>query len=300
MREETRGWQWSATVVLMAVITAAFIVQTAATVYVQNNALSPATQHDAEQVAHALNLLPLQAGDLRQGFVWELITFQFLHAGKWHLVCNLLGIYFFGRFIEGRLGRGAMLKIYFAGGIAGGLSQAALGLLWPSQFGGPVVGASAGVVALFAAFAMIEPDAQVLLWFVLPVQARYVLWISLGIAGFFLMFPGGSTVAHAAHLGGMLTGIAFVRWRLHERGGSREDTEYFSAPRRQPEFVAAMFSKARAIPQKIQPAAEPTPEEFISREVDPILDKISAHGIQSLTDHERKILEAARKKMEQR
>ena len=126
MRDEARRWQWSASAVLMAVIGVAFVLQQ----------IPPAD--------FIYSWLALSADGLRHGFVWQLLTFQFLHAGFWHLAGNFL-------------------KLYFAAGLAGGLLQSLPGLAFENRFGGPVIGASAGVIGLFAAFAMLEPDAEILL-----------------------------------------------------------------------------------------------------------------------------------------
>ena len=281
MRDEAHRWQWSASAVLMAVIGGAFVLQQ----------IPPAD--------FIYSWLALSADGLRHGFVWQLLAFQFLHAGFWHLAGNLLGIWFFGRFIEMRLGAANFLKLYFAAGLAGGLLQGLLGLAFEDRFGGPVIGASAGVIGLFAAFAMLEPDAEILLWFILPVKARIFLIFSLAVAVIFIVLPSRGGIAHAAHLGGLLAGMAFIRWEFFRK-------QFFADGRRsrsrlrQPEF-ARTASASGGIWQRPAAAVEPEslpPEEFISREVDPILDKISAHGIQSLTASERKTLEAARKKME--
>jgi len=299
MRDEERRWHWSASVVLMIVIGVAFVVQQAAVAYVRQNINIPSHQAEALQVDHALSLLALSADGLRHGYLWQLFTFQFLHVGFWHLAGNLLGIWFFGRFIEHRLGNASFLKIYFVSGLAGGLLQGLLGLVFENHFGGTVVGASAGVVGLLAAFAMLEPDAQILLWFVLPIRARHFLYFSVGIAAFFLVVPTETAVAHGAHLGGLLAGVALIRWQLYNWAPGF-DWRSHRAPRRQRQFVntaSGGFWPRAAEPQE---AENLEPAEFISREVDPILDKISAHGIQSLTARERKILDAARKKMAQR
>jgi membrane associated rhomboid family serine protease len=283
----------------MVVIAVAFLALEAVVAYAQRT--------ENIHIFRVLNQLPLRASDLKHGHVWQLLTFQFLHAGPWHLFGNLLGIWFFGRFIEARFGPASLLKLYFVGGVAGGLLQAVFGMIFPNQFGAPVVGASAGVVALFAAFAMIEPDTAILLWFVLPVRARHLLWISLAIAIFFVVLPGGTRIAHAAHLGGLLTGIAWIKLGLCREFGSQPWEGWLGrlrhwrpiqARQRKRELVRAAAVRGR--PWRTTPTdaeVELPPEEFISREVDPILDKISAHGIQSLTERERKILEAARKKM---
>ena len=250
-----------------------------------------------------LPYLALSADGLKHGCIWQLFTFQFLHAGLMHLLFNLLGIWFFGRFIEDRLGAVPFLRIYFLGGLAGGLLQAFLGLLAPRYFGLMTVGASAGVLALLAAFCALEPDGIILLFFVLPVKARLILYVSLGIAAFFTLVPSDPGVAHAAHLGGMLAGLAYLRW-WRELEGSLKSLQHWNPIRgriRKKQLVKA--ATLRSSPWQAKGARddeELPPGEFISREVDPILDKISAHGIHSLTERERKILEAARSRMGRR
>ena len=141
-----------------------------------------------------------------------------------------------------------------------------------------------------------------LVFFVIPItlRARTLLWISVALALYGVIIPGDN-VAHLAHLGGILTGIIFVRWIVQS---DRETSRLWRPFRRQPrprELVSTRsYNSAPQHRPAVAPLEELAPAEFISREVDPILDKISAHGIHSLTDRERKILEAARKKMSQR
>ena len=105
-------------------------------------------------------------------------------------------------------------------------------------------------------------------------------------------------VAHAAHLGGLVAGIFYVRFAVLRRWPAPDRRPRRPAPR---EFVNVTALKAESWNTPVSQSAEELSDaEFVSREVDPILDKISAHGIQSLTDRERKILDAARKKMEKR
>src|SRR5207245_11051787 len=147
---------------------------------------------------------------LKRGFIWQFISFQFLHGGLPHLVFNSLGLYFFGRPLEGMLGRRDFLKLYLFSGVIGGVLQALLGFIFP-RIAGPMVGASAGICGLVAAFSVLAPDSQIYLWFVLPIRARYFLPIMFGLTLLFLMTSmvtsTESHVAHAAHLGGMLGGI---------------------------------------------------------------------------------------------
>jgi hypothetical protein len=105
-------------------------------------------------------------------------------------------------------------------------------------------------------------------------------------------------VAHAAHLGGMLTGIVFVKWAGHWHWPQLRQVFRRPTPR---VLVATRSEKATPWrPAKSDRTADLPADEFISQEVDPILDKISQHGIHSLTERERRILEAARQKMARR
>jgi len=244
-----------------------------------------------------LDYLILSPAGLRHGHVWQLLTFQFLHNGLWHLFCNLLGVWFFGRFVEARLGRVHFLGLYFLSGIVGGLLQSLLGFIFPLLFGGPVVGASAGVFGLIAAFTTMEPESEILMFFLFPLRAKYLFYISAGIALFFTIVPSEPGMAHAAHLGGILFGAAYVRWGVGSAWKWGAWNPFRGKMRRERMIKAATVAPKLRRRPRLDEAPDLPSEEFISQEVDPILDKISAHGIQSLTDRERRILEAARAKM---
>jgi len=255
-----------------------------------------------------MDWLALSAEGIAHGRIYQLLTFQFLHGSMWHLLMNMIGLYFFGRVMEEMLGSRGMLKLYLVSGVVGGLLQVALAFAFPRQFDTATVGASAGIFGLIAAFATRSPDEPItlLVFFILPVtfKARVLLIIEAcitvgGVLGPLLpnsMFSSG--IAHGAHLGGMLTGIAWIRWGMM----SRPSLNFWSRflPRRQPRREPVRTAPKRASRSASRKVEEVPPAEFISREVDPILEKISAHGIQSLTERERQILEAARSKMARR
>jgi membrane associated rhomboid family serine protease len=255
-----------------------------------------------------MDWLALSADGLAHGRVYQLFTFQFLHGGLWHLLMNMIGLYFFGRAIEQMLGSAGMLKLYLASGVIGGLVQVALAFAFPRIFGAAVVGASAGIFGLIAAFATRSPDEPItlLVFFILPVtfKARVLLIIEAcialaGVLGPLLPHPMfGGNIANGAHLGGMLTGIAWIRWSLMSRPVLNDWRPFWG--RRQPRRELARTAPKRSSRSASRKAEEVPPAEFISREVDPILEKISAHGIHSLTERERQILEAARSKMARR
>jgi membrane associated rhomboid family serine protease len=279
-----------ATVVLVLVNVAVFIGQ----------CLIPRSWDMATVKYFALSLWGIE-----HGYVWQLLTYQFMHAGLTHLLFNCLAIFTLGLAVESELGRQRFLTLYIASGVVGGLLQVLGGLLLGGPFAAPVVGASAAAFGIAAAFAMLFPQQTLFLFLIIPLRAKYLLALCAGLAllGIVLsvlaavgIMPPADNIAHAAHLGGMLTGVVLVRyaanweWRWPLRGRS------LSARR-----LVKVHSQGSPWGRTTPPEEEELPpEEFLAREVDPILDKISAHGIQSLTERERRILETARQKIGKR
>lgn len=234
---------------------------------------------------------------LARGYVFQFISYQFLHGGLWHLLGNLLAIYFIGKEMERVLGWKSFLVLYFSAGVLGGLLHIAL--TWLGVLPNiPVVGASAAAFGLVAAFAVMFPNQPItlLLFFVLPVsfRARTLLSIALALAVFGVVAMPRSSVAHGAHLGGLCAGVGYVyfivlgRWRFQKPAFSRQSPQRRRARR----SGGKPWGRVRPVAEKGRSGAD-----FISREVDPILDKISEQGIHSLTEKERRLLESARSKM---
>jgi membrane associated rhomboid family serine protease len=288
MRDPSGGGR-SLTIDLIIILIALFVVQACLFFYGGIN---------------LINTLGLSLDGIKHGHVWQLLTFQFLHSvpWPWHVLFNCLGLYFFGRTVEETLGRKRFLALYFAGGFAGGALQLLTTWILPYHADGPVVGASAGIMTMLALFAILFPMREVtifILFFPVTLRVQYVYWFLLGISIFGTIIPFDG-IAHAAHLGGMLTAIAYLRWgHRAEDGLSRWSFSQLRQRKRtlsKPDDLAPL----RARRTKSSETPELPSGEFISQEVDPILDKISAHGIQSLTDRERQILQAARSKMSKR
>jgi membrane associated rhomboid family serine protease len=287
MRRPAFRFRWSATVVLLVVNVVAFILQ---------NVLYRFPTFPTD------DYFALSVEGLRHGFVWQLLTYQFMHGGWLHLLLNCWAIYIFGREVEETLGRNSFLTLYFTSGVIGGLFQALAGVLLGGRFAAPVVGASAGAFGLVSAFAALYPERplMLLLFFIIPVnmRAKFLLLFSALLTVFGIAFPMDN-IAHAAHLGGMITGIVFVRyaiyWHWHWPRLSRTPSNPLRSLVKTPHRAVTAWSQSNPPAEDDLPA-----DEFLSKAVDPILDKISAHGIQSLTERERRILEAAREKMVRR
>ena len=287
MRTEYRP-PWTMTSILLVTNVAIFLLQQILTITIGDERF--------------LSWFALSVHGLQEWRLYQVITFQFLHGGIWHLLGNLMGLYFFGRTMEQALGQNGMLKLYLLSGTLGGLLQIALGFMFPERYGTAVLGASAGVCGLVAAFAVSRPNQPItlLLFFVLPVTfpAKVILAFEGAVTIWGLIAPSDG-IAHAAHLGGMLTGIAFILGISHASGSQWEWLQFF---RRRPSGSGSIITPPRRTwrsSPRISSDEIPS-AEFISRKVDPILEKISAHGIHSLTDEERQILEAARNRMARR
>ncbi len=287
-------FRWSASVILMVGLVVVYALQCINEVYLRSPAES---------------WLALTSEGLKSGQIWQLLTFQFLHGSLWHLLGNLIGLWFFGQYVEQVLGPGRFLVAYFGAGIVGGILQGILMLLFPSHYGLLLFGASAGVAGMFAIFARLEGQSEVRLYFILPIRAMTLLLIFGGISLFFTLVPSArDRTAHAAHLGGLLAGIAWVRLGWHRdyiplpwEGWLSRLRHPLRSRQRKRELVRAASVPGKSWRSNADDAMPELPAaDFISQEVDPILDKISQHGIHSLTERERKILEAARQKMTRR
>ena len=201
MREARGGPRWSATVAVLVANVIVFIIQYGA------ERFFPEFPFD--------DYFALSLAGLKSGFIWQLLTYQFMHGGFLHIFLNSWAIYIFGREVEAYLGKSRMLTLYFVSGVVGGLVQMLGSWLMPEHFGNAVVGASAGAFGLVAAYAVLFPNRMLVLlvFFVIPVKmrAKTLLWVSLALAVFGIIVPYGN-IGHAAHLGGILTGYIFARW----------------------------------------------------------------------------------------
>lgn len=287
MRREPVGSRASVCIILIGVLIAVFLLQ----------------NMGAARVISFQDYFALSKSGLKAGYIWQLLTFQFLHAGPWpwHLLFNCFTLYIFGREVEQALGPANFLKLYFCSGFFGGLLQAGMFFVpIPGMDRVAVVGASANIAGVIAAFALLFPHREIML-LLLPVgiKAQYLMWAFLIFSICGTIFPFGQ-VAHAAHVGGIAAGYAYLRWGMQAE--SFLSRRRFKGARFRPrELMKVPLGKGASWQRAKGESPDDVPaHEFISREVDPILDKISAHGIQSLTPREKQILEAARAKMEKR
>jgi len=142
-------------------------------------------------------------------FLWEPVTYLFLHASLWHVFFNMLALWMFGSDLENAWGGRRFLQYYFLTGVGAGLFAV---LLQPSSRI-PTVGCSGAVYGVLLAYGVLFPNRQILLMFLVPIAAKWFV-IIFGVIEFYLsLAEPGSSVSHVAHLGGMLVGYLYLRGR---------------------------------------------------------------------------------------
>jgi membrane associated rhomboid family serine protease len=144
--------------------------------------------------------------------IWQLVTYLFLHGGPWHLIFNMLTLWMFGSPLERDWGTRRFLKYYFICGIGAGLCDvllnAALGH-WNTR----TIGASGAIYGLLLAFGVCYPEQTVLMNFLFPIKAKYMVMIYAAIE-LWSVRGINSGVSNIAHLGGMAVGYVYLKSSL--------------------------------------------------------------------------------------
>ena len=220
---------------------------------------------------------------------WGVLTYMFLHGDVWHLLLNMLILFFFGPPLESRWGSPEFLKYYLLCGMGG------VALSFVFAPGSVIIGASAAIYGLMLAFAWYWPESPIYIWGIFPVKAKWLVGFFFLLA-FISAFGGPQDgIAHFAHLGGLLTGLAYLKFgdriaaRLGEVGRSPRGERFAIVPRKEAREEGSSGRRRRRGPSSRK-------EEEMLDQVDRILDKISARGMGSLTDEERKILDEVSRK----
>lgn len=205
---------------------------------------------------------------------WALVTYMFLHGGLSHLLFNMLGLFFFGSRVEARLGERRFITLYLVSGITGALAS----LIFTPQ--AAVIGASAGVFGVMLAFAMFWPRERIYIWGVLPIEARVLVIITTVLALYSGFSGRGGGVAHFAHLGGYVGAWIYLWWAARNTAQRRFKARV-DAPPPQAKRVATLRKEQLNLDGV---------HALTREEVDRILDKISAQGMQALTVEELRFL----------
>jgi membrane associated rhomboid family serine protease len=256
-------------------------------------------------------LQPLETGMF---YPWQLISYQFMHGGVWHLFFNMLALWMFGSELESIWGSRRFLTFYLLAGIGAGLAQIAVTSFFPS-YGGPTVGASGAIQGVMIAFGFMFPDRPILMFpifFPIPAKIFVLLWIGIDLISGLM---GSDGVAHFAHLGGALTGYLLLRFGdqagifsffdkirdlLSGGGGGRK---VFGTKRkiydiREADSHRVAEKSEIGVSSWFRAKTSSDGNRTITQEdIDAILDKIAKTGYASLSEEEKRVLMEASKKL---
>ncbi len=223
------------------------------------------------------NYLALSARGINEAYAWQFFTAIFLHSGPWHLLGDMLVLYLLGRDLELILGQRHFLYLYLLGAVGGELGH--LFLMPPDC---TLLAASGGVAAILIAYATILPELELtsMVFFVLPLRlkTKHLAYGVVAISVVLLLVDRSGTVIHGSFIGGCAVGWIYA----HLLGFGR------------PSIVQRFLQQRRLAAERLQHMSS---AQFISEEIDPLLDKISVAGIGSLTRGERRKLAKAREKI---
>ncbi len=220
---------------------------------------------------------------------WTLITYMFTHEGFFHILFNLLWLYWMGRIFDEYLGGKKLLAVYLLGGIAGAalyiLAFNLFPVFAPYMNASVAIGASAGVLAVTVATATLVPDYRISLMFIGPVALKYIALVAVLLD--LVSISSGNAGGHIAHLGGALFGFLFTSQLKLGRYIGKFVDDFF-------DLLSGSLSKRNNL--KVVHKQKVNDEQFIvnkkqkQEQIDEILDKISSSGYDSLTKAEKEIL----------
>lgn len=224
---------------------------------------------------------------------WVLITSIFLHESFWHLLWNMLFLFWFGRIVGDLIGNHRVMPLYVLGGIFAGLIFILSAQFLPFGNHGEVyaLGASGAVMALVVAAGMIAPDYGLHLLIIGEVKLKYVVAV-LVVLDLISLANDSNTGGHFAHLGGAFFGYLFIVL-------IREGIDLSDGVNTLVASISGLFKPGQKkkgprlvyIQENRQPKKTPSNELNSQKKLDAILEKIKQKGIESLTDEERTFLE---------
>ena len=150
------------------------------------------------------------------GWIWQFVTYMFVHGSIWHLFFNMFALIMFGRSLERYLGTREFVLFYFLCGILGGIVSYLFYIIQGTT-NVAVMGASGCIYALLFLCAVLFPSARLLLFFVIPVKMPYAVMIYIAIELFSQIYGVANGVAHLIHLSCILIAWLYVwlRFRLN-------------------------------------------------------------------------------------
>ena len=154
---------------------------------------------------------------LQKLYLWQLVTYLFLHGNVMHILFNMFALWMFGSELERYWRSQQFLRFFLVTGIGAGV----LSVLFSPSSDVPTIGASGAVYGILMAYGMMFPNRLVYLYFLVPIRVKYFV-AGLGVVAFLSALNSpGSTIAHVAHLGGMVFAFLYLKGLL-SLGGLRQ------------------------------------------------------------------------------
>ncbi len=222
---------------------------------------------------------------------WTIISYAFVHdlSNIFHILFNMLTLYWFGRILSDMIGSRRLLSLYILGGISGGIIYLLIYNIGVDYLNIPngrgiLMGASGAVYAIIVGAAALSPNYTVSLFFTWQVKIVYIAAFVIFIS--FLGTVGSNPGGNFAHLGGALFGYIFINQLQRGRDLGKPIPIFF-------DWVAGLFKKRSSIKITYRNVTGTTPVNNLApneKEIDDILDKISRSGYESLTKEEKQKL----------
>lgn len=231
-------------------------------------------------------------------WVWQLVTSAFLHDDRtpFHILVNMLTLYFFGFMVERHYGKRKFLMFYFACAVFASLVYTVFHFIGQTRT--LAVGASGAIMGVMMLTACLYPHNTVYLDFLFPMRLRTMIWIVIGINLYMALLAPPGEIAAVAHLGGLLFGYLYYRWgeTVLRFWGQWENRWQEQPVKQQHKRHLELFSDDEPSEKcKVPPQRPKKSYVELRDEVDRLLEKISQKGIYSLTPQEREFLKKASK-----
>ena len=221
---------------------------------------------------------------------WALLTYMFCHYDVLHILFNMLWLYWFGQMFTMLCTHKQLVALYLCGGIAGALLYLCLATTAPGIGDGGLLGASAAIMAIVIATAVINPDYQTSLLLIGYVKLKWVAIVTFVL--FLLGIAGDNAGGNVAHIGGAIIGaiygLAYRKGVDITRPVNRFFDRVFSLNFK-PSFKSFRDKGNQTRQGPISSSTTTTNSVNMAR-IDSILDKIKKSGYQSLSNEEKKIL----------
>jgi membrane associated rhomboid family serine protease len=255
------------------------------------------------------NAFVLDVDKTLHGQVWRLLTYAFLHSTStvWHIVWNMLILWWFGKDVEDLYGTREFVVFYLVSAVVSGVVFCATTVLWSGAQNSSALGASGAVTAALVLCALHYPTRLIYVFFFLPVPIWLFVIVTVAQDAFHTLNNTHNGIASAAHVGG--AAFAFAYYKLHWRLTSLLPAFQTWQKRRSQPRLRVYRGEERPAPVGVTAAPPPPPppkpkpsldDEHLEAKVDAVLEKLSRVGMANLSESEREVLRRGSERFKRR